>query len=79
MLLPALFLSLAVLLGIRDVGLASLVAVFASPTAVSSYPMAQQIGGDADLAAAQVVFTTALSGITVFLWVFLLRTLGLLG
>jgi hypothetical protein len=78
-LLPALFLGLAVLFGIRDVALATLVAVFASPTAVSSYPMAQQIGGDADLAAAQVVFTTALSGITVFAWVFVLRTLGFLG
>lgn len=54
------FLTGAVLLGIRDVSLATLIAVFASPTAVSSYPMAQQLGGDADLAAAQVVL--ALSG-----------------
>lgn len=76
LLLPFLFLSVAVLLGIRDVSLATLIAVFASPTAVSSYPMAQQIGGDADFAAAQVVFTTAFSSFTVFLWVFAFRTLG---
>ena len=77
-LLPLLFLGIAVVLGIRDVALATLIAVFASPTAVSSYPMAQQIGGDADFAAAQVVFTTALSSVTVFLWVLTFRTLGLL-
>ena len=77
-LLPAMFMGLGVLLGFRDVSLAALLAVFASPTAVSSYPMAQQIGGDADFAAAQVVFTTALSGITVFGWVFALKALGLL-
>lgn len=77
-LLPLLFLGIAVLIGIRDVALATLIAVFASPTAVSSYPMAQQIGGDADFAAAQVVFTTALSSVTVFLWVLAFRLLGLL-
>ena len=76
---PLLFLSLAVALGIRDVNLAVLIAVFASPTAVSSYPMAQQIGGDADFAAAQVVLTTAFSSLTVFLWIFIFRALGFLG
>ena len=75
---PLVFLSLAVLLGIRGIGLSVLIAVFASPTAVSSYPMAQQIGGDADYAAAQVVFTTALSSFSVFLWVFVLRTAQLI-
>lgn len=76
---PLVFLSGAIALGIRDVSLATLIAVFASPTAVSSYPMAQQIGGDADFAAAQVVLTTALSSLTVFLWVFIFKTLGYLG
>ena len=75
---PLVFLSGAVALGIRDVSLATLIAVFASPTAVSSYPMAQQIGGDADFAAAQVVLTTALSSLSVFLWIFLFKTLGFL-
>ncbi len=76
---PAIFLMIAVALGIRDVALAALIAVFASPTAVSSYPMAQLLGGDNDLAAGQVVFTTALSCVTVFLWVFFLRSMGFLG
>lgn len=76
---PLVLLGGAVLLGIRDVGLGTLLAVFASPTAVSSYPMAQQMGGDADLAAAQVVFTTALSSVTMFLWIFAFRLLGWVG
>jgi malate permease and related proteins len=76
---PLITLSLAAAIGIRGVGLATLIAVFASPTAVSSYPMAQQLGGDTDFAAAQVVLTTALSSITVFLWIFAFKVMGMVG
>ena len=76
---PLVFLSIAVAIGIRDVSLAVLIALFASPLAVSSYPMAQQMGGDEDLAAAQVVFSTAFSILTVFLWVYAFKSLGFLG
>jgi predicted permease len=41
--------------------------------------MAQQLGGDADYAAAQVVLTTAFSGVTVFLWIFAFKALGMVG
>lgn len=75
---PLIFLSLAIALGIRDVSLAALIAVYASPTSVSSFPMAQQMGGNGDLAGSQVVFTTVFSILTVFLWVFALRSLGYL-
>lgn len=75
---PILFLTGAVLLGIRDVSLAALIALYGSPTAVSSFPMTQQLGGDADLAAQQVVFTTAFSGITIFIFLFVLKSLGYL-
>lgn len=75
---PGVFLTGAALLGIRDVALASLIAVYASPCSVSSYPMAQQMGGNDDLAGAQVVFTTTFSVVTVFFWVFILKSLGLL-
>ena len=75
---PGVFLTGAALLGIRDVALASLIAVYASPCSVSSYPMAQQMGGNDDLAGAQVVFTTTFSVVTVFFWVLILRSLGLL-
>ena len=75
---PLIFLSLAVALGIRDVSLAALIAVYASPTSVSSFPMAQQMGGNGDLAGGQVVFTTVFSILTVVLWVFVLKSLGCL-
>ncbi len=74
--MPVVCLLGAVALGIRDMSLAALIAVFASPTAVSSYPMAQQMGGDADLAAAQVAFSAALSIVTIFLVIFALKELG---
>ncbi|HPF87396.1 MAG TPA: AEC family transporter [Candidatus Limiplasma sp.] len=75
---PVVFLTGAILIGIRDVSLAALIALYGSPTAVSSFPMAQQLGGDADLASQQVVFTTAFSGFTIFIWLFLLKTMGFL-
>ena len=55
----------------------SLVIVFASPTAVNSYTMAAAYGHDPELAGQQVVMTSIFSMVSVFLWIFLLRTLGL--
>ena len=75
---PLIFLSAGIALGIRDVSLSALIALYATPTSVSSFPMAQAMGGNADLAGAQVVFSTAFSILTVFLWVFVLRSLGFL-
>lgn len=77
-LVPLACLTAAVLLGIRGVSLAALIAVFASPTAVSSYPMAQQMGGDDAFAAGQVVFSTAFSTATVFLWILAFKSMGFL-
>lgn len=55
----------------------SLLGVFASPTAVNSFTMAQQMGGDAELAGDTVVVTSAVSMLTMFLWVFLFKSLGM--
>ena len=49
---------------------------FASPTAVNSCTMAQQRGGDAELAGDIVVITSAMSILTMFLWIFLFKSLG---
>ena len=70
---PVIFMTLAVLLGFRNVELASLMIMFGSPTAVSSFTMAQQMDGDGDLAAQLVVFTSGLSIITIFFWIFILK------
>lgn len=77
LLIPAITLIPAALLGFRGVALASLLPVFASSTAVNSFTMAQQMGGDAELAGNIVVATSALCSLTLFLWCFLFKSLGL--
>ncbi len=56
---------------------AVLIAVFATPVAVSSVPMTQEMGGDTSLAGQIVVFTTMFSVLSVFLSCFLLRLVGI--
>lgn len=56
---------------------AALLALFCTPVAVSSVPMTQEMNGDAELAGQIVLFTTALSAITIFLASFLLKELGI--
>ena len=74
---PGRFLGLGALLGFRDAAFVSLIGIFASPTAVNSFTMAQQMGGDAELAGDIVVVTSAVSMLTMFLWVFLFKSLGM--
>ena len=56
---------------------ATFVAVFATPVAISSVPMAQEMEADAVLAGQLVVWTTIVSALTVFLITFLLRSAGI--
>lgn len=73
---PAVMLSTAIALGFNGIELVTLIAVFATPCAVVSYAMAQQLGGDAELAGSCVVFTSGLACFTIFCWILLLKTLG---
>ena len=76
--LPILALGLAYLLGcFRGAHFAAFVAVFATPVAVSSVPMAQEMGADTRLAGQLVVFSTLVSGITIFLYSLVLRAIGI--
>ncbi|MBQ7900389.1 MAG: AEC family transporter [Clostridia bacterium] len=77
-LIPLVFLPLAIHMGFRDAELAILLSIFASPTAVSSFSMAQQMGGDDELAGQIVVFNTSLCVATVFLWIFALKQMGVM-
>lgn len=56
----------------------SLVAVFATPAAVSGPVMVQEIGGDEQLASQIVMWTTVFSLLSVFAFAFVLRSGGLL-
>ena len=76
--IPLVFMPLSVLAGFRGGSLCAMMVVFAAPTAVASYPMAVAMGADGDLAGQLVCMTTLLSVITIFLWTFVLRSMGLL-
>ena len=74
---PAVGLSLAALLGFRGVEFVALIAMLATPMAVSSYTMADSMDSDGELAGNCVIFSTPLSCITLFFWLFLFKSLGM--
>jgi predicted permease len=74
---PGVCLAAAAALGFRDVEFVTLIAVFASPCSVSSFTMAQQMDSDSELTANCIAFTTALASLTMFLWIFLFKQLGM--
>lgn len=73
---PVTCLAIGILLGYRDVELVALLAAFASPTAVASSPMAQSMGGNAELAGEIVATTSACCIITIFLLIWGLKAMG---
>lgn len=76
--LPLLMTPVAVLLGYRGAELLSVVLMYQTPVAVSSYIMAEQAGADGQLAGQLVVFSSAFCLVTLFLTIFLLKQLALL-
>ena len=74
---PGIALPLAMLAGLRGPEFAVLISMFATPTAVASFSMAAQMGGNPELAASAVTLTTLLSAGTMFLWIFLFKSLGM--
>lgn len=75
---PAVFLAGAVFCGFRGVELATLMSISIPPCAVAGYVMAQQMDSDGELSGNCVVFTSALSCVTMFLWSFCVKALGLI-
>lgn len=75
---PFLGISLALLLN-RFTGaqFASFVACFCTPVAVSSVPMSQEMGADADLMGQLVVWTTIFSAFSIFIASYILRVMGI--
>ncbi len=74
---PVTAISVALALGIfKGEHFASFIAAFATPVAIASVPMAQEMGSDSALAGQLVVWTTLASGVTVFLFTFLLKVIG---
>ena len=75
---PTLLLGTAALLGIRGGDFVGLIGIFASPTAVNSFTMVQQMDcGDAELAGDIVVMTSAVSILSFFLWILIFKNFGI--
>ncbi len=74
--LPAIAVALSVVLGFTPVERFVYFEMFATPVATASYSMAQNMGGDGELAGQLVVLSTAASVLTIFLWVFLFTSIG---
>lgn len=74
---PAAGLSAAALLGFRGIAFVTLIAIFASPTAISSFTMAESMDSDGELAGNCVVFSSAFACFTMFLWIFLFKSMGM--
>ena len=76
--LPLIMIPMVVMMGYKDADLLSALLAYQTPVAVSSYIMAQQAGADGQLAGQLVVFSSVLSIFTLFVTIFILRTMGML-
>lgn len=74
--IPAIFLTAGYMLGFRGAEFAGLMALFASCSAIASFIMAEQMGGDSELAGDIVVATSVLCSFSLYLWSVLFMSLG---
>ena len=77
-LLPLVMVPLGYLIGLRGVELFLILMIYGTPVATASYPMAQNMGGDGQLAGQLVFVSTVASLGTIFLFIFTMSQLGLL-
>jgi predicted permease len=75
--IPLVAIIVAVMMGFRGEALACLLITFGGPVSISSFSMAQQMGGDEDVAANVVIFSSLLCILTMFCWIFALNMIGL--
>ncbi len=73
----AVFLPLAVRLGFTHDKLVSILAMLGTPTTVSCYIMAKNMGHEGTLTSSTVMLTTLLSAFTLTAWIYVLRSMGL--
>ena len=74
---PAVLIAVTVALGFRGAEFIALMCIFMAPCATTSFNLASAMDSDADLAAQLVVFTSLLSLMTIFLWIFALSQMGI--
>lgn len=77
-LIPLIVLPIFVALGFRGIELLVVFLIFGTPTAVSSYTMAEQMEGDSELAGQLVIFTSLTCIISIFISIYTLKELALI-
>lgn len=76
--LGCIFIPIGILLGFRGEKLAAALIMCGSPTTVSCYIMAKNMGHDGTLTSSAVMLTTFFSAFTLTLWLFILKSFGYL-
>lgn len=75
---PLAVVSVAIALGFRNIELVTILTVFATPTAVSSYVMAREMNCDGELAAEIVILSSIISCFTIFIFIYFLDAFAFL-
>lgn len=76
--LPAIAVTIAALVGFTGARICVVFVLFGAPSAISSYIMAKNMKGDAELAGQILLVSTIMSLGTIFVGVFILKSLGLI-
>ena len=76
--LPAVFLPLAIALGFTGAEMVAVLIMLGSPATVSCYIMAKNMDNDGELSTSIIVLTTLLSSITLTGWIFVLRLMRMI-
>ncbi len=77
-LLPTAAVAIAALIGLRGPSLGAVLICFGAPSAVSSYIMAKKMDNDHELAAQLLLLSTLVCVLTIFVEIFILKTLSLI-
>lgn len=76
--IPAAIFPFAIHMGFHGSEMVAIMIMLASPTTVTCYIMAKNMGGDDTLSASVVMVATLLSSVTLTLWVFVMKSFGLI-
>ncbi len=76
--LVGIFIPIAVWFGFRDSKLVALLIMLGSPTTATSYIMAKNMGHEGVVSSGSIALTTLLSSFSLTLWVFILKSMGLI-
>jgi len=77
--LPILFVVAGYMMGFRGYDIAAFLILGGIPSAIAGYAMVVQMGGDGYIAGTIVVISTLFSAFTLTIFIYILRTLGMLG